>query len=236
MQQLRVVDLAHTMGITPRELIFKLRSIGVTVASEEDTLDLSTVRSIITGETLQRRPREVIVRREKPTEESAALSAKDRMARRRRRLVVDTEKEIHEVVGEKKPVETGVETGVEADVEAETEVTAEAAAEEVQVEAVEAAPTVDETEVEAAVVEGIPASEAPEEHIGPKVPVVTTSISWAALFIPFLAAISITSSAVTTTALPFFIFSFISAMVLSIFLQPVWRILPEIKGIVNLSM
>ena len=165
MQQLRVVDLAHTMGITPRELIFKLRSIGVTVASEEDTLDLSTVRSIITGETLQRRPREVIVRREKPTEESAALSAKDRMARRRRRLVVDTEKEIHEVVGEKKPVETGVETGVEADVEAETEVTAEAAAEEVQVEAVEAAPTVDETEVEAAVVEGIPASEAPEEHI-----------------------------------------------------------------------
>ena len=65
MQQLRVVDLAHTMGITPRELIFKLRSIGVTVTSEEDTLDLSTVRAIITGETLQRRPREVIVRREK---------------------------------------------------------------------------------------------------------------------------------------------------------------------------
>ena len=46
MEQLRVVDLAHTMGITPRELIFKLRSIGVTVISDEDTLDLSTVRSI----------------------------------------------------------------------------------------------------------------------------------------------------------------------------------------------
>ena len=53
-QQLRVVDLAHTMGITPTELIFKLRSIGVSVASEEDTLDLSTVRAIITGETLQK--------------------------------------------------------------------------------------------------------------------------------------------------------------------------------------
>ena len=49
MEQLRVVDLAHTMGITAKELIFKLRSIGVSVGSEEDTLDLSTVRSIITG-------------------------------------------------------------------------------------------------------------------------------------------------------------------------------------------
>jgi hypothetical protein len=46
MDQLRVVDLAHTMGITSRELIFKLRAIGVSVNSEEDTLDLSTVRAI----------------------------------------------------------------------------------------------------------------------------------------------------------------------------------------------
>ena len=75
MEQLRVVDLAHTMGITPRVLIFKLRSIGVTVTSEEDTLDLSTVRAIITGETLQRRPREVIVRREKAEEETTTTSA-----------------------------------------------------------------------------------------------------------------------------------------------------------------
>jgi len=110
MEQLRVVDLAHTMGITPRELIFKLRSIGVTVASDEDTLDLSTVRAIITGETLQRRPREVIVRREKTEEETAIISAKDRLVRRRRRQVVDTEKTIDEVVGEKK---TAVTEGVE---------------------------------------------------------------------------------------------------------------------------
>ncbi len=98
MQQLRVVDLAHTMGITSQELIFKLRSIGVTVATEEDALDLSTVRAIITGETLQRRPREVIVRAEKPEEESSALSAKERLARRRRRQVVETDKKIAEVV------------------------------------------------------------------------------------------------------------------------------------------
>ncbi|MFV2071520.1 MAG: translation initiation factor IF-2 N-terminal domain-containing protein, partial [Thermoanaerobaculales bacterium] len=119
MQQLRVVDLAHTMGITPRELIFKLRSIGVTVTSEEDTLDLSTVRSIITGETLQRRPREVIVRREQPTEEATTLSAKDRMARRRRRQVVDTEKEIHEFVSETKPVEADAEPEAPAEAPAE---------------------------------------------------------------------------------------------------------------------
>jgi translation initiation factor IF-2 len=103
MQQLRVVDLAHTMGITARELIFKLRSIGVTVSSEEDSLDLATVRAIITGETLQRRPREVIVRHEKKEEETATISAKDRLARRRKRQVVDTKKTIDEVVAEKKP-------------------------------------------------------------------------------------------------------------------------------------
>jgi translation initiation factor IF-2 len=96
MQQLRVVDLARTMGISPKELIFKLRSIGVSVSGEEDTLDLSTVRSIITGETLQKRPREVIVRQEAREEESQTSTARDRMVKRRRRQVVQTEKEIRE--------------------------------------------------------------------------------------------------------------------------------------------
>ena len=96
MQQLRVVDLARTMGISPKELIFKLRSIGVSVSGEEDALDLSTVRSIITGETLQKRPREVIVRQEAREEESQTSTARDRMAKRRRRQVVQTEKEIRE--------------------------------------------------------------------------------------------------------------------------------------------
>ncbi len=105
MEQLRVVDLAHTMGITSRVLIFKLRSIGVTVASEEDTLDLATVRAIITGETLQRRPREVISRREKAEEETATVSAKDRLVRRRKRQVVETDKEIKEFTTEAKPAE-----------------------------------------------------------------------------------------------------------------------------------
>ncbi len=100
MQDLRVVDLARTMGITSKELIFKLRSIGVSVTSDEDTLDLSTVRSIITGETLQKRPREVIVRSEARIEEATTSTARDRMAKRRRRQVVETEKEILEFAPE----------------------------------------------------------------------------------------------------------------------------------------
>jgi translation initiation factor IF-2 len=141
MQQLRVVDLAHTMGITATELIFKLRSIGVTVESEEDTLDLSTVRAIITGETLQRRPREVIVRREPKEDETTPISAKDRLARRRRRQVVDTEKEIQEVVTEKLP---------EAD---EEEVAAAAAEEAAAVAEAEGAVEADSLEVDTDIVE-----------------------------------------------------------------------------------
>jgi len=85
------------MGISSTELIFKLRSIGVNVGGEEDTLDLATVRSIITGETLQKRPREVIVRKETTEEEAAASSARDRLARRKRRRVIKTAKPIQEV-------------------------------------------------------------------------------------------------------------------------------------------
>jgi len=152
MEQLRVVDLARTMGISPTELIFKLRSIGVSVNSEEDTLDLSTVRSIITGETLQKRPREVIVRSETAVEESQTTTARDRMARRRRRRMVETEKEIREF--ETVPLE---EEEIEADVETEEAVApVEEAGEVVEVP----------TTVEAALAEtGEEAAEGEEEEV-----------------------------------------------------------------------
>jgi translation initiation factor IF-2 len=85
-QLFRVGDLAEQMGVTAEELIFKLRSIGVDVSKSEDSLDLATVKSIITGETLQRRPREVIVRKEPAaTEEPRRTqpSAVERVRRRR---------------------------------------------------------------------------------------------------------------------------------------------------------
>jgi translation initiation factor IF-2 len=165
------------MGITSRVLIFKLRSIGVTVASEEDTLDLATVRAIITGETLQRRPREAISRRETAEEETATVSAKDRLARRRKRQVVETDKEIKEVVTEAKSTEVEIaaedETApVEAVEEvAEVEAVAEIAeiaeiaevAEELFEEGVELKPEVEITEEEITA-----EREASEEEEAPK--------------------------------------------------------------------
>ena len=159
MEQLRVVDLAHTMGNTANELIFKLRSIGVSVATEEDTLDLSTVRSIITGETLQRRPREVIVRAEKPEEHTTTTTARDRMVKRRRRQVVKTDKEILEVRAPKGPAATADEsdeTAVKATPIVDEEIGVEAEAledEEAEAAAVEELKAEETTEVEAAAIE-----------------------------------------------------------------------------------
>ena len=85
-QVFRVGDLAQQMGVTIEELIFKLRSIGVDVTSAENTLDLSTVRDIITGQTLVRRPREVIVRQSQASAEEqrkAPVPAVERPKRRR---------------------------------------------------------------------------------------------------------------------------------------------------------
>ncbi|MDD5563606.1 MAG: translation initiation factor IF-2 [Thermoanaerobaculaceae bacterium] len=86
-QVFRVGDLAQQMGVSVEELIFKLRSIGVDVTTAENTLDLSTVRDIITGQTLVRRPREVIVRQAVAAAEeqrkAPAPATVDRLKRRR---------------------------------------------------------------------------------------------------------------------------------------------------------
>jgi translation initiation factor IF-2 len=181
MQQLRVVDLAHTMGITAKELIFKLRSIGVSVSGEEDTLDLATVRAIITGETLQRRPREVIVRAEKPADDAATTTARDRMAKRRRRQVIKTAKEIREVKTQADsgaPAEEGVGqtdevevAGAEAELEAEAELDVEAMEETEAIEAGDEAFDEDleeelEEEIEASAEAGLEEIEEVEEAGG----------------------------------------------------------------------
>jgi translation initiation factor IF-2 len=96
-QVFRVGDLAQQMGVTAEELIFKLRSIGVDVTNEENTLDLSTVRDIITGQTLVRRPREVIVRQSQTAAEEqrkAPIPTVERPKRRRvarRSVAIDEE-------------------------------------------------------------------------------------------------------------------------------------------------
>ncbi len=84
-QVFRVGDLAQQMGVTAEELIFKLRSIGVDVTSADNTLDLSTVRDIITGQTLVRRPREVIVRQASTAVEEHRKTPVPTMERPKRR-------------------------------------------------------------------------------------------------------------------------------------------------------
>jgi translation initiation factor IF-2 len=85
-QVFRVGDLAQQMGVSADELIFKLRSIGVEVAKADDSLDLATVRAIMTGETLQRRPREVLVRKEAaPTDDQRRGAASTVGAVKKRR-------------------------------------------------------------------------------------------------------------------------------------------------------
>jgi translation initiation factor IF-2 len=163
MQQLRVIDLAQTMGITVKELIFKLRSIGVNVVSEEDNLDLSTVRSIITGETLQKRPREVIVRSEAKEEEAPGSSARDRLAMRRRRRVVKTEKEIPEVAAEPVRAKASAEVA-----EADTGVAvAVETVEDQAVEIVETVETIEEAEPVQATTEEVAVDEAPATEAAP---------------------------------------------------------------------
>ncbi len=168
-QQLRVVDLARTMGITSTELIFKLRSIGVNVGSEEDTLDLSTVRAIMTGETLQKRPREVIVRSETETEETASSSARERLARRKRRRIIKTDGEIPEVAP---PPKTEDEAVAEPEAEPQAEAAGEpeaAAAEPVTAEVVPE-PVAGETPEEvAAGIEEAESTPVPEPEV-PEVP------------------------------------------------------------------
>ncbi|MGV8039908.1 MAG: translation initiation factor IF-2 [Thermoanaerobaculaceae bacterium] len=95
-QVFRVGDLARQMGVTVEELIFKLRSIGVDVQSADSGLDLATVRAIITGETLQKRRGEVIVRAQAPAPEEARRPAPapvDRLKKKRpgRRMGLDEE-------------------------------------------------------------------------------------------------------------------------------------------------
>ena len=70
---------------------------------------------------------------------------------------------------------------------------------------------------------------APEEHIGPKVAVVTTSTSWASSTRLFSFAIALKASAVTTTAFPALIFSLIWAIVFAIE-APLFAEIDPLKG------
>jgi translation initiation factor IF-2 len=75
MGKIRVEDLAQMMGVEHQDLIFKLKSIGVSVDEKNPTIDSTLIEAVLKGKALHQ-PREVIIR----DEESAATA---RTARRR---------------------------------------------------------------------------------------------------------------------------------------------------------
>ncbi len=84
MGKIRVKDLATRMGIPSQDLVFKLKSIGARIESEETPLDTDVIQAILQGKRLTQ-PREVILRDseeevvlapEEPTSEAAPAAAR----------------------------------------------------------------------------------------------------------------------------------------------------------------
>ncbi|MEO8216805.1 MAG: translation initiation factor IF-2 [Acidobacteriota bacterium] len=71
MAKVQVRDLAKQMGIPDKDLIFKLQSLGVQVDSPSAAIDHEAIVAILTGKKLATRPRNVIMRDEKPQAEKA---------------------------------------------------------------------------------------------------------------------------------------------------------------------
>jgi translation initiation factor IF-2 len=100
MAKVRVKDLAKQMGISSKDLIFKLQSLGVQVENEDAAIEPGVIMAILSGKkAAPRRPRAVIMRDEKPGEEQQAQ--KPKLVRPPRPIVKPTRRE-------KKPVEEGV--------------------------------------------------------------------------------------------------------------------------------
>jgi len=69
MAKVRVGDLAKQMGIPDKDLIFKLQSLGVQVENSSAMIEPEVIMAIVTGKKLATRPRNVIMREEKPRAE-----------------------------------------------------------------------------------------------------------------------------------------------------------------------
>ena len=72
MAKVRVSELAKKMGIAQQDLVFKLRSIGVRLEGEDETIDTEIIAAILTGKKLPHQPREVILRDAESTAKAPA--------------------------------------------------------------------------------------------------------------------------------------------------------------------
>jgi translation initiation factor IF-2 len=73
MAKVKVSDLAKRMGISDKDLIFKLQSLGVQVDDASSSIDHEIIQAILTGKKLQSRPRNVIMREELPQTEKKTV-------------------------------------------------------------------------------------------------------------------------------------------------------------------
>jgi translation initiation factor IF-2 len=69
MAKVRVSDLAKQMGVSDKDLLFKLQSLGVQVENASAAIDHEVIVAILSGKKLATRPRNVIMREDKPKQE-----------------------------------------------------------------------------------------------------------------------------------------------------------------------
>ena len=80
MGKIRIEDLARMMGVEQQDLVFKLKSIGVTIDEKNPSVDTELIQAVIQGKALHQ-PREVIIRDEES--KAQAPTAKRRVPQRR---------------------------------------------------------------------------------------------------------------------------------------------------------
>ncbi len=71
----RVSDVAKKMGVSDKDLIFRLQSLGADVTDPTQVLEPDVIQALITGKKLTTRSRSVIMREDKPQPEKAKKEA-----------------------------------------------------------------------------------------------------------------------------------------------------------------
>ncbi len=75
MAKFRVSDVAKKMGVSDKDLIFRLQSLGADVTDPTQVLEPDVIQALITGKKLTTRSRSVIMREDKPQPEKAKKEA-----------------------------------------------------------------------------------------------------------------------------------------------------------------
>jgi translation initiation factor IF-2 len=71
----RVSDVAKKMGVSDKDLIFRLQSLGADISDPTQVLEPDVIQALITGKKLTTRSRSVIMREDKPQPEKAKKEA-----------------------------------------------------------------------------------------------------------------------------------------------------------------